>query len=90
MFIVVSSHLTGALRSPNLAIETHKADTGLTRGPQRANNWGDREKTVRYLLVEDNADLAEAVVNRLAMDGHAVDHAATLAVARDCLASAGA
>ena len=43
---------------------------------------------MRYLLVEDNADLAEAVVNRLAMDGHAVDHAATLAVARDCLASA--
>ncbi|MEM9430940.1 MAG: response regulator transcription factor [Pseudomonadota bacterium] len=43
---------------------------------------------MRYLLVEDNGELAEAVVNRLEMDGHAVDHAATLAAARDCLATA--
>lgn len=43
---------------------------------------------MRYLLVEDNAELAEAVVQRLAMDGHAVDHAADLASAADCLAAA--
>ena len=43
---------------------------------------------MRYLLVEDNLDLAEAVVNRLALDGHAVDHAASLAAAEDCLAVA--
>jgi len=43
---------------------------------------------VRYLLVEDNAELAEAVVKRLALDGHAIDHAATLAQAEDCLAVA--
>ena len=43
---------------------------------------------MRYLLVEDNAELAEAVVLRLGMDGHAVDHAADLAAAADCLASA--
>ena len=43
---------------------------------------------MRYLLVEDNRELAEAVVNRLALDGHAVDHAPTLAAAEDCLASA--
>jgi DNA-binding response OmpR family regulator len=43
---------------------------------------------VRYLLVEDNRELADAVINRLALDGHAVDHAATLAAAEDCLASA--
>jgi two-component system response regulator TctD len=43
---------------------------------------------VRYLLVEDNTELAEAVVNRLALDGHAVDHAASLAEAQDCLAVA--
>lgn len=43
---------------------------------------------MRYLLVEDNAELAEAVVQRLAMDGHAVDHAADLARAADCLAAA--
>lgn len=41
---------------------------------------------MRYLLVEDNAELAEAVVNRLALDGHAVDHAASIAGAKDCLA----
>ena len=43
---------------------------------------------MRYLLVEDNHELAEAVVNRLALDGHAVDHAASLADAEDCLAVA--
>ena len=43
---------------------------------------------VRYLLVEDNLELAEALVGRLALDGHAVDHAATLAAAEDCLAAA--
>jgi len=43
---------------------------------------------VRYLLVEDNRELAEAVVNRLALDGHAVDHAASLAEAREWLAVA--
>ena len=44
-------------------------------------------KSVRYLLVEDNAELAEAIVHRLEMDGHAVDHAPDLAHARDCLAA---
>jgi len=43
---------------------------------------------VRYLLVEDNKELAEAVVNRIKLDGHAVDHAASLAAASDCLATA--
>lgn len=41
---------------------------------------------MRYLLVEDNKELADAVVKRLAMDGHAVDHATTLAEANYCLA----
>ncbi|WP_316014217.1 response regulator transcription factor [Roseobacter sp. HKCCA0434] len=43
---------------------------------------------MRYLLVEDNAELAEAVLRRLMLDGHAVDHAPDLATARDCLAAA--
>ncbi|PWJ21607.1 response regulator transcription factor [Jannaschia seohaensis] len=43
---------------------------------------------MRYLLVEDNLELAEAIASRLAMDGHAVDHAASLAEAEDCLATA--
>ena len=43
---------------------------------------------MRYLLVEDNLELSEAVVNRLALDGHAVDHAASLAEAEEWLSIA--
>ncbi len=43
---------------------------------------------MRFLLVEDNLELAEAVVKRLGLDGHAVDHARNLAMAEDCLATA--
>ncbi|MAE90322.1 MULTISPECIES: response regulator transcription factor [Salipiger] len=42
---------------------------------------------MRFLLVEDNGELAEAVSNRLALDGHAVDHADSLAEAEHCLAA---
>ncbi|MHA7888797.1 response regulator transcription factor [Roseicyclus sp.] len=44
---------------------------------------------MRYLLVEDNRELADAILGRLALDGHAVDHAASLAEAEDWLATAG-
>lgn len=43
---------------------------------------------MRYLLVEDNIELADAVMKRLELDGHAVDHAITLSTAEDCLAAA--
>lgn len=43
---------------------------------------------MRYLLIEDNSNLARAVVERLQLDGHAVDHANTLATARSCIAVA--
>jgi DNA-binding response OmpR family regulator len=43
---------------------------------------------MRFLLVEDNLELGEAVVARLSLDGHAVDHAKTLAEAHDWLAVA--
>ncbi|MEL6958013.1 MAG: response regulator transcription factor [Pseudomonadota bacterium] len=33
---------------------------------------------MRFLLIEDNAKLAEAVVDRLQLDGHVVDHAPDL------------
>lgn len=36
---------------------------------------------MRYLLVEDNEQLAKAVVDRLALDGHVIDHAPDLATA---------
>jgi two-component system response regulator TctD len=40
---------------------------------------------MRFLLIEDSPNLAGAVVERLQLDGHAVDHAATLAAADDFL-----
>ncbi|WP_108814640.1 response regulator transcription factor [Loktanella sp. Alg231-35] len=43
---------------------------------------------MRFLLVEDNVDLGEAIVGRLSLDGHAVDHAKTLAEAEEWLAVA--
>lgn len=43
---------------------------------------------MRFLLVEDNDDLARAVAARLAADGHGVDRAATLAEASDCVIGA--
>jgi two-component system response regulator TctD len=44
---------------------------------------------MRFLLIEDNDDLAGSVAARLALDGHAVDRAGNLAEARDCLRAAG-
>ena len=43
---------------------------------------------MRFLLVEDNPDLAETVQTRLSFDGHAVDWAPSLADAEDHLAVA--
>lgn len=43
---------------------------------------------MRFLLVEDNIELGEAVTARLSLDGHAVDHARTLAEADEWLAVA--
>ena len=38
---------------------------------------------MRFLLIEDNEKLARAIAERLRLDGHVVDHAATLAAADD-------
>lgn len=43
---------------------------------------------MRFLLIEDNANLASAVAERLQLDGHAVDHAATLESANSHIAAA--
>jgi len=43
---------------------------------------------MRFLLVEDNSDLARSVCDRLALDGHGVDWAGSLSEAEDCLAGA--
>jgi len=38
---------------------------------------------MRFLLIEDNEDLALATIDRLTLDGHVVDHAPTLEAAAD-------
>ena len=43
---------------------------------------------MRFLLVEDNADLAQTVLDRLKIDGHATDWAPSLGAAWDYLAVA--
>ena len=43
---------------------------------------------MRFLLIEDNLTLASAIVERLRLDGHAVDHADTLETARTCISVA--
>ncbi len=43
---------------------------------------------MRFLLIEDNADLAVSVRDRLALDGYGVDWANGIGVAEDCLAGA--
>ena len=43
---------------------------------------------VRFLLVEDNAELAASVAARLGLEGHGVDRAGTLAEAEEFLLSA--
>lgn len=42
---------------------------------------------MRFLLVEDNKQLAEAVVDRLILDGHVVDHAPDIQTAHDFTAT---
>lgn len=44
---------------------------------------------MRFLLVEDAADLARSVQDLLHLNGHGVDWAASLAEAQDCLNAAG-
>ncbi|MCG7572010.1 response regulator transcription factor [Phaeobacter sp. CNT1-3] len=42
---------------------------------------------MRFLLIEDNAELAEAVIDRLMLDGHVVDHAPDIQTAKDFTAT---
>ncbi|MFV2034110.1 MAG: response regulator transcription factor [Halocynthiibacter sp.] len=42
---------------------------------------------MRFLLVEDNEKLADAVLTRLEMDGHVVDHAVNIETAEDFTAA---
>lgn len=41
---------------------------------------------MRFLLIEDNADLARSIIARLELEGHPTDHAASLSEAEDHLA----
>ena len=42
---------------------------------------------MRFLLVEDNANLAAAVLDRLRLDGHVVDHASDVEAADSYVAT---
>ncbi len=42
---------------------------------------------MRYLLIEDNENLARAALDRLSLDGHVVDHADSLGAAADFTAT---
>ncbi|WP_424976362.1 response regulator transcription factor [Dinoroseobacter sp. S124A] len=42
---------------------------------------------MRFLLIEDHAPLARAVIDRLSLDGHVVDHADSMAEAWDFIAT---
>ncbi|MGI3183519.1 response regulator [Nioella aestuarii] len=42
---------------------------------------------MRFLLVEDNQQLAAAVLDRLSLDGHVVDHAGDLGMAEDFIST---
>ena len=42
---------------------------------------------MRFLLVEDNDQLAKAICDRLSLDGHIVDHAESLSMASDYVAT---
>jgi len=42
---------------------------------------------MRFLLVEDNVQLAAAVLDRLSLDGHVVDHAGDIATAQEFMAT---
>lgn len=44
---------------------------------------------MRFLLIEDNDRLASAIVERLALDGHVIDHAPDLQSAEDFVATTG-
>lgn len=44
---------------------------------------------MRFLLIEDSEALASAVISRLQLDGHVVDHAGDLETARDYVATTG-
>jgi two-component system, OmpR family, response regulator TctD len=73
-------------------IQSWKADTNLSCAKKLCaieKSLGQRGGGLRFLLVEDNAELSASVATRLGLDGHAVDQAATLAEAEECLAAAG-
>ncbi|MCP5086388.1 MAG: response regulator transcription factor [Rhodobacteraceae bacterium] len=42
---------------------------------------------MKYLLVEDNEDLARAICSRMSFDGHVIDHAATVSGAIDFIST---
>jgi len=54
-----------------------EADTNLSHPVEK------ERQDMRFLLVEDNQSLASAILDRLRLDGHVVDHAANISLAEE-------
>ena len=65
-----------------------KAGTNLLRPQLRCRDGPGNGGRMRFLLVEDAADLTRSVQDLLRLNDHAVNWPASLAAARDCLAFA--
>jgi len=84
--VIFSSLTRRGFTSP---LQTLKVLGKLTGTCHVTKNIGKRLKNMRFLLIEDNEKLAKAIVERLGLDGHVVDHAPDLETAADCLAGTG-
>ncbi len=70
----------------------HRRDftPNLTGTCHRPTIWRlSKDPALRFLLVEDDPDLARSVAERLRLDGHGVDIAQSIGAAQDHLATAG-
>lgn len=61
-----------------LRTEQRQTDTNLSWRRIGSKNSAKRADFIRFLLIEDNASLAAAILERLRPDGHVVDHAADI------------
>ena len=72
--------MAGQFDAGQALTEACKADTDLSQ-------WKKARVLVRFLLIEDSINLANAVVDRLGLDGHVVDLAPDLETAKTYLAT---
>lgn len=81
-FVIVSSRLTKRVSLAHVKGKPCKADTNLSHSVE------EERYPMRFLLVEDNLSLAAAILDRLRLDGHVVDHAENISVAEEFVVTA--